>query len=765
MKTIKKFLFIMIVSLFAVVVIPTKAATKESAKDQTGTSEFIPENPNVEDIYGMEHTLTKGTTVTNGKSKGQLINAFEMKTDGITSKLVTWAVQSSSTNYTRANIIAAAKDYEAKHPGWIVTGGINADQYYFKFGDQLGADGSAACMPSPYYPMVSDGDKLFPVSPYNNSTNVVGFTNDGSTNSFVYSAGLGGYCLTVLDEYGNELSTFTVNGINRNANAGETTAWCAPFSPNYSGKFITKEIITSNQLYVVEEAETAFVSIAPEYEYPYAAPTSLFCKGVISNSDTNQYTVDKGQFAIETTNQAVIDALENGVRIKVELLFANDEMNAVDEAMGFHSIHILNNVDQKSDAAYNTQSYSRAMMGRKADGTYVLITADYVTGVGSYGLNYTECNAVGRYFDCVDLFQMDGGGSVTALTRQSDGTFKVTNYPKDSGNPNSPRANLSYLFFVKRDPGVVQNQSLSTHHSIVLDKKEILGNTKIENIKIEFNENIYEFGDQSQIIINGLDEETTYTLKVSYDIVENGQVIKDFVNLNVSTKKYLLPDSVIYADEVTDSSITFKKSVTLYKDYISNIVVHVGNKEYFMGSNDVFTCGDLANGAEYVVYCTYDVNDPDSGKTFSGTTDSFKVKTKAFKVPTVDTFVETKKTDDSVTFEYAYSDKDGVSEKAYILCNGEIVKELATKSGSTTIRNLELETQDYEFKFVIEYLDEFGKTIVVESEILSYEASGEQQTPPTTQPSTGGCALGGTVMFVQLFSAISVLALVLRKRR
>ena len=53
MKTIKKFLFIMIVSLFAVVVIPTKAATKESAKDQTGTSEFIPENPNVEDIYGM----------------------------------------------------------------------------------------------------------------------------------------------------------------------------------------------------------------------------------------------------------------------------------------------------------------------------------------------------------------------------------------------------------------------------------------------------------------------------------------------------------------------------------------------------------------------------------------------------------------------------------------------------------------------------------------------------------------------------------------
>lgn len=761
MKTFKKFIFIMIISLFTIIVIPAKAAVKDSEKDKTGTSEFFIGEATSQEIYGMQHTISKGKTVTKGAEKGQYINAFEMKTDGVTSKLVSWAVQSSQSNYTRANIIAAAKDYEAKHPGWIVTGGINADQYYFKFGNQLAADGSAACMPSPYYPMVSDGDKLFPVSPYNNSTSVVGFTNDGSTNSFVSATGLGGYQLTVLDEFGTELSAFTVNGINRNAGANETTAWCAPFDPNYSGKFITKDINTTNNLYVVEDAETAFVSIAPEYEYQYGAPTSLFCKGVISNTELSSYTVSKGNFAIETSNQEVIKTLENGVRIKVELLFANEKMNNVDEAMGYHTVHIQNNVDQTSTASYNTQSYSRAMMGKKADGTYVLITADYVTTLGSFGLNFTECNAVGRYFDCTDLYQMDGGGSVTAMIRKSDGTFKVTNYPKDSGNPNTPRANLSYLFFVKRDPGVTQNQALSTHHSIVLDKKELTGNAQIENIKVELNNQTYEFEENNQIVINGLDEKTTYTLKVNYDIVEDGKVINDYVNINVTTKEYIFPENVIKKESVTDSSITFKKSVTQYAEHISNIVVHVGNKEFYMGSNDEFTCEDLYNDVNYDVYCTYDVYDPDSGKTFHGQTEVFKVKTLAFKVPTIDEFVESKKSSSSVTFKYAYSDKDDVVTSAYILCNGEKVKDLIVKDATTTVTGLDFEEESYEFKLVLEYADENGLTTKVESEVITYEVEAPAPTPPAQ---SGGCSMGSALVFAQLFLASSVLVLILRKK-
>ena len=40
-------------------------------------------------------------------------------------------------------------------------------------------------------------------------------------------------------------------------------------------------------------------------------------------------------------------------------------------------------------------------------------------------------------------------------------------------------------------------------------------NTKIENIKVELNNQTYEFKENNQIVINGLDEKTTYTLKVN----------------------------------------------------------------------------------------------------------------------------------------------------------------------------------------------------------------------------------------------------------
>ena len=160
-------------SLLCIFVIPINSANKDSATDPTGVSTYTPTESTVRDIYGMTHTLAKGTTTTKGETKGQLINVFEMKTDGITSKLVTWAVQKDNTSYKRTDIIAAAKDYEAKHPGWIVTGGINADQYFFKYGNKLGADGSAMVEPSPYYPMISDGEKIFTINPYNNSISFI----------------------------------------------------------------------------------------------------------------------------------------------------------------------------------------------------------------------------------------------------------------------------------------------------------------------------------------------------------------------------------------------------------------------------------------------------------------------------------------------------------------------------------------------------------------------------------------------------------------
>ena len=764
MKLLKKFIFILMISLLCVIVLPTKAASKDSATDPEEVSTYTPTESTVKNIYGMTHTLAKAKTSTKGNSKGQLINVFEMKTDGVTSKLVTWAVQKNNYSYTRADIIEAAKDYEEKHPGWIVTGGINADQYFFKFGNQLGQDGSAICEPSPYYPMITDGEIRFTVNPYNNSGNVVGIKNDGSANSFAYpDRTTGGYRLSIINEVGKELQTFVVNGVNRNAGSSETTVWCAPLHTGYSNQAQDKEIKTSNQLYLVENADLAYVSIDNSYGYPSGAPTSLFCKGTISNSTLKEYTVSLGQFAIETTNQEVINALKDGVKIKVEHLFGSDAMNNVDEAMGYHSVHMLNGVVQQesANAAYNTKAYSRAMLGKKSDGTYALITADYVPGVGSNGLNFTECNAVACYYDVMDLYQMDGGGSVTALARQDDGTFKITNYPKDSGNPETPRENLSYLFFVKRDPGVIQNQSESTHYSITLDKKQLPADIKVENLKVNVNGKEYDFNSE-KLTIKDLEQDTTYKAKLTYNIVEEGTTIKDFVEINVTTKPYIYPTEVVKVTNVTDTTITFNKTTKEYANNISNIVLELGRTKYTMGSAQEYTCQDLFKDAEYVINGTYDIYDEASGKTFVGVIEEIIVKTKAFKDPTIEKFEESRKGTSTLSVAYEYLDEDRIVEKAYILVNGEVAKEVSVKNGSVSLSGLDFEANEYRVQLVLEYTGEDGETVKVESEILEYL---HEVVTPEPAPAKKKCGKKSAELIISILAAASVSYIFLRKRK
>ena len=77
----------------------------------------------------MNYTHAYGMTSASGAVNKQQVNIFNMKTDGTYSKIVNWAIQDSPNSFKRATIMDIARDYEEKHPGWIVLGGINADQY------------------------------------------------------------------------------------------------------------------------------------------------------------------------------------------------------------------------------------------------------------------------------------------------------------------------------------------------------------------------------------------------------------------------------------------------------------------------------------------------------------------------------------------------------------------------------------------------------------------------------------------------------------
>jgi len=424
-------------------------ASDAAYSDGTGASVWKPYEATMTHRGGMELEKVYGTTVTSGATYTQQVCVFKMKTDGASSKLVTWAVSSNGKDYVRGAVSAIAQDYEQQHPGWIVVGGINADQYFAKFGNGI-IDGSAYVQPQPYYPLVADYGKRHTVSLTGNATRVVGFKNDGSANGFVTtSGGEGSYALSILGPSGAVLAEYAVASINSSPPPGKTAVRASVHATNSSSSWVPTSFNTANTLFVVE-GDLAYLSNSSGYAYAngIAGRNSFFGIGTVTNvaaGPLSGVAIEAGNFGIDTSDPALIAALAAGRRVRVEQKFGNAAMNAVEAASGHHSDHIVNGVEQTTRAndSYNTMHYSRSLFGMTADGTYCLITADINHGYS--GLTYTECNALARAYDLRYLYQQDGGGSVTAVLRTESGGFEVVNTLRDG----SPRAVLSALLFVK----------------------------------------------------------------------------------------------------------------------------------------------------------------------------------------------------------------------------------------------------------------------------------------------------------------------------
>ena len=213
---------------------------------------------------------------------------------------------------------------------------------------------------------------------------------------------------------------------------------------------------------------------------------------------------------------------------------------------------------------------------------------------------------------------------------------------------------------------------------------------------------------------------------------------------------------------VTDTTITFNKTTKEYANNISNIVLELGRTKYTMGSAQEYTCQDLFKDAEYVIYGTYDIYDEASGKTFVGVIEEIIVKTKAFKNPTIEKFEESRKGTSTLSVAYEYLDEDRIVEKAYILVNGEVAKEVSVKNGSVSLSGLDFEANEYRVQLVLEYTGEDGETVKVESEVLEY--LHEVVTPEPT-PEKKKCGKKSAELIISILAAASVSYIFLRKRK
>lgn len=390
--------------------------------------------------------MIEGQTTYQNSNYNQRIHVFFQKQTK-NSKIVTWAVKSNAGKFARCNVSAIAKDYEAYHPGWKVVGAINADQYTTGFGTNIGAAGKDYYYPQPYYSMICDNEGWFVIGglPVGGGQNILGFLQDdnnllihGSANLKSGDLKLSGMYLYILDEYGNRTDKFFVNKINETPRELETTIWTSC----YNEKEEYPNITVNGNLYVVERAERAYMNNSIDYQYKgNDAFNSFFGKGTITK-EAKEATFGYGAFAIDTKDENLNNLLKKGVKVLVQYELEG-EFSKVESAIGYHTIHRLNDQDIPSSGSYNTNKYTRSIVGKTKDGKIFLMAVDQTK---YSGMNWEEICATLKYYNVVEAYQMDGGGSTTSVIKEN-GSFVVTNSPRDG----SPRNVFSALLLVERE--------------------------------------------------------------------------------------------------------------------------------------------------------------------------------------------------------------------------------------------------------------------------------------------------------------------------
>lgn len=524
MKKISKLILLLLI--FLIVSVFTSIKTLAISNDDGTATYEVSSTKNSFDTENSHYVTDIGKTTYNSLTYDQQVHVFTQAQTS-DSKVVTWSVADDNGKLTRTNIAAIAADYEKNHPDWEVLGGINADQYTTGFGTNIPSQGKDYYYPQPYYPMICDGEGWFIMTgiPVSGGQNIVSIYNDGRTNSLISGSAnlnsgdldIAGMYLYILDENDNRLAKFEINKFNETPIETETAVWTSFFNEEEEFPEIT---VSGEHLYIVDEAIRAYATNSIDYTYKNNnAQNAFFGKGYITQI-CNTAKIGYGDFAISSKNETVIAALELGTKILVQYELKG-EASQCESAIGFHTIQRMNDQDGTITASntYNTRQYPRAIIGQKANGDIVLMAIDGIQEKKGYcGANYWEANAILKNYGVVTAYQMDGGGSVTAIIKDSSGKFVVVNSPSDG----SARSVLSGLFIVERKkPEITLDVSAINTTSVDLSINIDDHGNEISSYTIIINSQTYKITDMNQKIISiDLDhlQSYNYTIDVEYEV-------------------------------------------------------------------------------------------------------------------------------------------------------------------------------------------------------------------------------------------------------
>ena len=651
-------------------------------------------------------------------------------------KVVTYS-GSNQDKWKQMTTRQAAADWEKNNPGWIVVAGINGDFF----------ENSGATTYQPTNNFMQGGDMYRAEKSSASNRFTIGWKDDGSVivgdpavSSDIY--------LRIYDDNKEEIvQNVKINKVNTNPSASGITLY-------------TKDAKSTYDL-------TGYTVYDCEYEIcRISSGGYVFVKGTVLETVTLGAGSVPGDnhFYLASKDGSLDGVISSGDYIKCEYVYEGAWSN-VQNSVGYIDQVLANGVPQhrESTDAFAYTSHPRTLIGFREDGTTVFMViegrgkpADYQVGVSHY-----ESGQLLQAQGCVNGYNLDGGGSSTLIVRNNHGGFDVLNDPSDG----SERSDGNHCLVVMRDPGFIFSGIDSTYDNAVVNLRVVNQDyfNTLSNIKVTLNGVTKDYVDGG-VSFDNVEMSTTYKVEVTYDSPstydESVLTNKKYVNY-LTTPEYEYPEHGLYVKGKTDSSITIAKDTTLATaSQIQDVIVHIGNNTFNLGNNAEIECKDLYQDVEYEVYYEYTVVAPNGDK-FNLTSEVIKVKTNAFKVPSIVSFAEARKGNTTLSISYEYQDIDRVVTKAYVLVNGEVAKEVSVKSGSVSLTGLDFEANEYSIQLVIEYTDEDGKTIEVKSEVLEY--LHEVVTPEPT-PEKKKCGKKSAELIIAVLASASVAGLFLRKR-
>ena len=618
-----------------------------------------------------------------------------------------------------------AKLFEKEHPGWIVLAGINGDFFYI----------NDNCEPVGTF--MQEGD-LYKSWDYNDGTGHVGvgFKDDGS---YVY-----GYATTtskekvqLLQDDGTYLDIADIDVIN---NTPTTTGVSLLTRYNLMSDTSKTVVVSGNFSYDLTGYK--IYKIKYELERLDRQTGLVFLKGEVSEIVNNITTLsldDKELTSYLVTKGNELDTLKVGDNIRCQKNLTGD-WEGVNNIIGAWAHIMQNNViypnGAKSDYSGNEVPFetapndyvnpikNRTVIGFKEDGSLVLLNVEK----NSYGASYTECASILRAIGCCDGFLFDGGGSSCIFVRDEAGSFNILNSQEDGHE----RSDANALLLVTRDPGfsidITPSRSSATV-SLDIDNETYFNN--LSNIKVSIgNQELAYTG--SDLTFNNLDEDTSYTVKVSYELDAYSGTGKRSASITKSfdTLPFTYPESGLSITQINKNSITVSKDTTLStSSWITNVTVHIGPSTYYMGEKNNIVCEDLIEETDYQLWFTYTIVDPDTSNKYEVSTieDPIAFTTLSYNLPTFEKMEISSVNEDQMVVAYKYVDNDKIVQKASLYVNGVLFKELTVKNSTVKIT---LVSGNNKVKIILECTTKEGKDILVESEELEYNYQVDNPNPP-----------------------------------